>query len=254
MTALVGHFATKSTVCNSTAVHHRAGKLPAGEGSAIPYLAAESTAADGCRILHRAFKCTAGDLGRAVVLVAALDPHGAAFLMRRAAAYRYFIPNGKAANAENTAAGVYIICFVLERAAIPYGCRTGEDCRAEIADTASTGVIIRRLCHAAGNGAGGHLKPAAIFHMNTAALARRTTHDIAAPHKERAAGRHINTAAVFAVAAGDGAALYHLCAGSVLLPQTGGFRHAELIDRIGLAVHQREDRAAFHPDNAAAAF
>ena len=174
--------------------------------------------------------------------------------MRRAAAYRYFIPNGKTANAENTAAGVYVTCFALERAAIPYGCRTGEDCRAEIADTASTGVIIRRLCHAAGNGAGGHLKPAAIFHMNTAALARRTTHDIAAPHKERAAGRHINTAAVFAVAASEGAALYHLCASSVLLPQTGGFRHAELVDRIGLAVHQREDRAVFHPDNAAAAF
>ena len=174
--------------------------------------------------------------------------------MRRTAAYRYFIPNGKAANAENTAAGVYVICFALERAAIPYGCRTGEDCRAEIADTASTGAIIRRLCHAAGNGPGGHLEPAAIFHMNTAALARRAAHDIAAPHKERAAFPHIDTAAGVVAAAGDGAALYHLCAGSVLLPQTGGFRHAELIDRVWLAVHQREGRAVFHPDNAAAAF
>ena len=90
--------------------------------------------------------------------------------------------------------------------------------------------------------------------MNTAALARRAAHDIAAPHEERAAFPHIDTAAVFAVAAGDGAAIYHLCAGSVLLPQTGGFRHAELIDRIGLAVHQREGGTVFHPDNAAAAF
>ena len=95
--------------------------------------------------------------------------------------------------------------------------------------------------------------------MNTAALARRAAHDIAAPHEERAAGRHIDTAAAgiscfsCAGASGDGAAIYHLCAGSVLLPQTGGFRHAELIDRIGLAVHQREGGTVFHPDNAAAA-
>ena len=113
---------------------------------------------------------------------------------------------------------------------------------------------------AAGNGPGGHLEPAAIFHMNTAALTGRTAHDIAAPHEERAAFPHIDTAAAgiscfsCAGAAGEGAALYHLCAGSVLLPQTGGFRHTELIDRIGLAVHQREGGTVFHPDNAAAAF
>ena len=113
---------------------------------------------------------------------------------------------------------------------------------------------------AAGNGPGGHLEPAASFHINTATLTGRTAHDIAAPHEERAAGRHIDTAAAgiscfsCAGASGDGAAIYHLCAGSVLLPQTGGFRHAELIDRIGLAVHQREGGTVFHPDNAAAAF
>ena len=76
--------------------------------------------------------------------------------------------------------------------------------------------------------------------MNTAALARRTAHNIAAPHEERAAGRHIDTAAGVVAAAGDGAALYHLCAGSVLLPQTGGFLHAELVNGIGLAVNQRQ--------------
>ena len=113
---------------------------------------------------------------------------------------------------------------------------------------------------AAGNCPGGHLEPAAIFHMNTAALTGRAAHDIAAPHEEGAAFPHIDTAAAgiscfsCAGAAGDGAALYHLCAGSVLLPQTGGFRHTELIDRIGLAVHQREGGTVFHPDNAAAAF
>ena len=113
---------------------------------------------------------------------------------------------------------------------------------------------------AAGNGPGGHLEPAAIVHINTAALTGRAAHDIAAPHEERAVFPHIDTTAAgiscfsCAGAAGDGAALYHLCAGSVLLPQTGGFRHTELIDRIGLAVHQREGGTVFHPDNAAAAF
>ena len=174
--------------------------------------------------------------------------------MRRAAAYRYFIPNGKTANAENTAAGVYVTCFALERAAIPYGCRTGEDCRAEIADTASTGVIIRRLCHAAGNGAGGHLKPAAIFHMNTAALARRTTHDIAAPHKECAAFPHIDTAAagIFcfscAGAAGDGAALYLydiFFGGGFICQLPQGVALIELVNGIGFAVNQRQ-LAIFH--------
>ena len=183
--------------------------------------------------------------------------------MRRAAAYRYFIPNGKTANAENTAAGVYVTCFALERAAIPYGCRTGEDCRAEIADTASTGVIIRRLCHAADNGAGGHLKPAAIFHMNTAALARRTAHDIAAPHEECAAFPHIDTAAagIFcfscAGAAGDGAALYLydiFFGGGFICQLPQGVALIELVNGIGIAVHQREGGTVFHPDNAAAAF
>ena len=82
--------------------------------------------------------------------------------------------------------------------------------------------------------------------MNTAALARRTAHNIAAPHEERAAFPHIDTAAAgiscfsCAGAAGDGAAIYHLCAGSVLLPQTGGFLHAELVNGIGIAVNQRQ--------------
>ena len=113
---------------------------------------------------------------------------------------------------------------------------------------------------AAGNGPDGHLEPAAIFHINTAALTGRAAHDIAAAHEEGAVFPHIDTTAAgiscfsCAGAAGDGAALYHLCAGSVLLPQTGGFRHTELIDRIGLAVHQREGGTVFHPDNAAAAF
>ena len=154
-----------------------------------------------------------------------------------------------------------MVYIALDRAAIPDGSRTGEDGRAEIAETAAAGiVIIRGLCHAAGNGPGGHLEPATVLHIDTAALARRTAHNIAAPHEERAAFPHIDTAAAgiscfsCAGAAGDGAAIYHLCAGSVLLPQTGGFRHAELIDRIGLAVHQREGGTVFHPDNAAAAF
>ena len=96
---------------------------------------------------------------------------------------------------------------------------------------------------AAGNGPGGHLEPAAIFHINTAALARRTTHDIAAPHEERAAFPHIDTAAGVVVAAGDGAALYHdnvfilgiLCR---QLPQ--GVALIELVNGIGIAVNQRQ--------------
>ena len=168
--------------------------------------------------------------------------------MRRAAAYRYFIPNGKTANAENTAAGVYVTCFALERAAIPYGCRTGEDCRAEIADTASTGVIIRRLCHAAGNGAGGHLKSAAFPHIDTAALLRRTAHDIAAPHEEGASGRHINTAAGVVAAAGDGAALYLydiFFGGGFICQLPQGVALIELVNGIGFAVNQRQ-LAIFH--------
>ena len=161
--------------------------------------------------------------------------------MRRAAAYRYIIPDGQIADAVKAAAGVSMVYIALDRAAIPDGSRAGEDGRAEIAETAAAGiVIIRGLCHAAGNGPGRHLEPAAIFHINTAALACRTAHDIAAPHEERAAGRHIDTAAGVVAAAGDGAALYHLCAGSVLLPQTGGFLHAELVNGIGIAVDQRQ--------------
>ena len=161
--------------------------------------------------------------------------------MRRAAAYRYIIPDGQIADAVKAAAGVSMVYIALDRAAIPDGSRAGEDGRAEIAETAAAGiVIIRGLCHAAGNGPGRHLEPAAIFHINTAALACRTAHDIAAPHEERAAGRHIDTAAGVVAAAGDGAALYHLCAGSVLLPQTGGFLHAELVNGIGIAVNQRQ--------------
>ena len=100
--------------------------------------------------------------------------------------------------------------------------------------------------HAAGNGPGGHLEPAAIFHINTAALARRAAHDIAAPHEEGAAGRHIDTAAGVVAAAGDGAALYHdnvftlgtlgiLCR---QLPQ--GVALIELVNGIGIAVNQRQ--------------
>ena len=96
---------------------------------------------------------------------------------------------------------------------------------------------------AAGNGPGGHLEPAAIFHMNTAALARRAAHNIAAPHEERAAFPHIDTAAGVVVAAGDGAALYHdnvfilgiLCR---QLPQ--GVALIELVNGIGIAVNQRQ--------------
>ena len=260
-TALVGHFATKGAVCDGTAVHHRAGKLAAGDDAIIPHRAGKGTAADGPAIRHGAIECSADDLGGTIVRIAAADGHGAAFHMRRAAAYRYIIPDGQIADAVKAAAGVSMVYIALDRAAIPDGNRTGEDGRAEIAETAAAGiVIIRGLCHAAGNGPGGHLEPAAIFHINTAALARRAAHDIAAPHEERAAFPHIDTTAAgiscfsCAGAAGDGAALYHLCAGSVLLPQTGGFRHTELIDRIGLAVHQREGGTVFHPDNAAAAF
>ena len=108
---------------------------------------------------------------------------------------------------------------------------------------------------AAGNGPGGHLEPAAIFHMNTAALARRAAHDIAAPHEERAAFPHIDTAAVFAVAAGEGAALYHdnvfnlgiLCR---QLPQ--GVALIELVNDIGIAVNQRQLAIFYDMDQVAA--
>ena len=96
---------------------------------------------------------------------------------------------------------------------------------------------------AAGNGPGGHLEPAAIFHINTAALARRAAHDIAAPHEEGAAGRHIDTAAGVVAAAGDGAALYldNVFTLGILcrqLPQ--GVALIELVNGIGIAVNQRQ--------------
>ena len=96
---------------------------------------------------------------------------------------------------------------------------------------------------AAGNGPGGHLEPAAIFHMNTAALARRTTHDIAAPHEERAAFPHIDTAAGVVAAAGDGTAFYldDIFTLGILcrqLPQ--GVALIELVNDIGIAVNQRQ--------------
>lgn len=107
---------------------------------------------------------------------------------------------------------------------------------------------------AAGNGPGGHLEPAASFHMNTATLARRTTHDIAAPHEERAAFPHIDTAAGVVAAAGDGAALYHdnvftrgiLCR---QLPQ--GVALIELVNGIGIAVNQRQPAILYDMDQVA---
>ena len=227
--ALVGHFATKGTVCDGTAVHHRAGKL---------------AAADGPAIRHGAIECSADDLGGTIVRIAAADGHGVALLTRRAAAYRYIIPDGQIADAVKAAAGVSMVYIALDRAAIPDGSRTGEDCRAEIAETAAAGiVIIRGLCYAAGNGPGGHLEPAAIFHINTAALARRAAHDIAAPHEERAAFPHIDTAAGVVAAAGDGAALYLydiFFGGGFTCQLPQGVALIELVNGIGIAVNQRQ--------------
>ena len=102
---------------------------------------------------------------------------------------------------------------------------------------------------AAGNGPGGHLEPAAIFHINTAALARRTAHDIAAPHEERAAFPHIDTAAAgiscfsCAGAAGDGAALYLydiFFGGGFICQLPQGVALIELVNGIGIAVNQRQ--------------
>ena len=109
--------------------------------------------------------------------------------------------------------------------------------------------------HAAGNGPGGHLEPAAIFHINTAALARRTTHDIAAPHEEGAAGRHIDTAAGVVAAAGDGAALYldDIFTLGILcrqLPQ--GAALIKLVNSIGIAVDQRQLAISHDMDQVAA--
>ena len=107
---------------------------------------------------------------------------------------------------------------------------------------------------AAGNGPGGHLEPAAIFHINTAALTGRAAHDIAAPHEERTTGRHIDTAAggvpykACTCTAGDGAALYldDIFTLGILcrqLPQ--GVALIELVNGIGIAVDQRQ-LAIFH--------
>ena len=102
---------------------------------------------------------------------------------------------------------------------------------------------------AAGNGPGGHLEPAAIFHINTAALTRRTTHDIAAPHEERAVFPHIDTAAAgiscfsCAGAAGDGAALYLydiFFGGGFTCQLPQGVALIELVNGIGIAVNQRQ--------------
>ena len=137
-----------------------------------------------------------------------------------------------------------MVYIALDRAAIPDGSRTGEDGRAEIAETAAAGiVIIRGLCHAAGNGPGRHLEPAAIFHINTATLTGRAAHDIAAPHEERAAGRHIDTAAGVVAAAGDGAALYHdnvFTLGILCRQPPQGVALIELVNGIGIAVDQRQ--------------
>ena len=101
----------------------------------------------------------------------------------------------------------------------------------------------------AGNGPGGHLEPAAIFHINTAALTGRTTHDIAAPHEERAAFPHIDTAAAgiscfsCAGAAGDGAALYLydiFFGGGFICQLPQGVALIELVNGIGIAVNQRQ--------------
>ena len=113
---------------------------------------------------------------------------------------------------------------------------------------------------AAGNGPGGHLEPAAIFHINTATLARRAAHDIAAPHEERAAFPHIDTAAAgiscfsCAGAAGDGAALYlydiFFGGGSICqLPQ--GAALIELVNGIGIAVNQRQPAILYDMDQVA---
>ena len=109
--ALVGHFTIKGAVCDGTAVHHRAGKLAAGDDAIIPHRAGKGTAADGPAIRHGAIECSADNLGGTIVRIAAADGHGAAFHMRRAAAYRYIIPDGQIADAANAAALVLICVF-----------------------------------------------------------------------------------------------------------------------------------------------
>ena len=95
----------------------------------------------------------------------------------------------------------------------------------------------------AGNGPGGHLKSAAFPHIDTAALLRRTAHDIAAPHEEGASGRHINTAAGVVAATGDGAALYLydiFFGGGFICQLPQGVALIELVNGIGFAVNQRQ--------------
>ena len=90
--------------------------------------------------------------------------------------------------------------------------------------------------------------------MNTAALARRAAHDIAAPHEERAAGGYIDTAAggvpykACTCTAGDGAALYLddiLSLGILCRQLPQGVALIELVNGIGIAVNQRQ-LAIFH--------
>ena len=79
--------------------------------------------------------------------------------------------------------------------------------------------------------------------MNTATLARRAAHDIAAPHEERAAGRHIDTAAGVVAAAGDGAALYLydiFFGGGFICQLPQGVALIELVNGIGISVDQRQ--------------
>ena len=85
--------------------------------------------------------------------------------------------------------------------------------------------------------------------MNTAALARRAAHDIAAPHEEGAAFPHIDTAAAgiscfsCAGAAGDGAALYLydiFFGGGFICQLPQGVALIELVNGIGIAVDQRQ--------------
>ena len=108
---------------------------------------------------------------------------------------------------------------------------------------------------AAGNGAGGHLKSAAFPHIDTAALLRRTAHDIATPHEEGASGRHINTAAGVVAAAGDGAALYLydiFFGGGFICQLPQGVAPIKLVNGIGFAVNQRQLAIFYDMDQVAA--
>ena len=106
----------------------------------------------------------------------------------------------------------------------------------------------------AGNGPGGHLEPAAGFHINTAAFTGRAAHDIAAPHEERTTGRHIDTAAggvpykACTCTASDGAALYLdgiFFGGGFICQLPQGAALIKHVNGIGIAVNQRQ-LAIFH--------